>query len=156
MPAVPDTAFVSAVVSGEHLPGDGPGDAAAATNATGPAAGGTIVRAANGPHSAEPARSADASAPGTFAGNLDTGDLGLIDLELAEHQRWAAASGRVGEVAAIERAAFITEAVGGGFIEGVATGAAMGLGIGVVTRAVPLIGPIIGGSMALHGLLTRD
>ena len=156
MPVVPDTAFVSAVVSGEHLPGGSPEDAAAATNATGPAAGGTIARAANGPLSAEPARSADASAPGTFAGNLDTGDLGLIDLELAEHQRWAAASGRVGEVASIERAAFISEAVGGGFIEGVATGAAMGLGIGVVTRAVPLIGPIIGGSMALHGLLTRD
>lgn len=132
----------------------GTGGAAAGADPSNGIAGG---RSVSGSQSAEPARlQADAPTPATGAGDLDSGDLGLIDFELAEHQRWAAASGRVGEVASIERAEFIAESVGGGFIDGVATGAAMGLGIGVVTRAVPLIGPIIGGSMALHGLLTRD
>jgi hypothetical protein len=64
--------------------------------------------------------------------------------------------GHVGEAASIQRAEFIAESVGGGFIQGAASGAAMGLGIGLVTRAVPGIGPIIGGGMALHGLITRD
>jgi hypothetical protein len=94
--------------------------------------------------------------PETGAGALGTGDLVLIDVELAEHQRWAGALGRVGEVASLRRAEFIAEEVGSGFINGAASGLAMGLGMGVVTRFVPGIGPVIGGAMALHGLVGRD
>ena len=94
--------------------------------------------------------------PDTGAGELGTADLVLIDVELAEHQRWAGALGRVGEVASLHRAEFVAEAVGSGFISGTASGLAMGLGMGVVTRFVPAIGPVIGGAMALHGLATRD
>jgi hypothetical protein len=94
--------------------------------------------------------------PDTGAGALGTGDLVLIDVELAEHQRWAGALGRVGEVASLRRAEFIAEEVGSGFINGAASGLAMGLGMGVVTRFVPAIGPVIGGAMALHGLAERD
>jgi hypothetical protein len=92
----------------------------------------------------------------TGAGALETGDLVLIDVELAEHQRWAGALGRVGEASSLGRAEFIAEAVGSGFISGAASGLAMGLGIGLVSRAVPAIGPVIGGAMALHGLVSRD
>jgi hypothetical protein len=92
----------------------------------------------------------------TGAGTLETGDLVLIDVELAEHQRWAGALGRVGEASSLGRAEFIAEAVGSGFISGAASGLAMGLGIGLVSRAVPAIGPVIGGAMALHGLVGRD
>lgn len=94
--------------------------------------------------------------PDTGAGALETGDLVLIDVELAEHQRWEGALGRVGAAGSVQRAEFIAEAVGSGFISGAASGAAMGLGIGLVSRVVPAIGPIIGGGMALHGLVTRD
>jgi hypothetical protein len=94
--------------------------------------------------------------PDTGAGALGTGDLVLIDVELAEHQRWAGALGRVGELASLQRAEFVAEAVGGGFVNGAASGLAMGLGMGAVTRFVPAIGPVIGGAMALHGLATRD
>lgn len=94
--------------------------------------------------------------PETHAGELQTGVLVLIDVELAEHQRWAGALGRVGEVASLHRAEFVAEAVGSGFISGAASGLGMGLAMGLVTRAVPAIGPIIGGGMALHGLITRD
>lgn len=94
--------------------------------------------------------------PDTGAGALETGDLVLIDVELAEHQRWEGALGRVGASGSVQRAEFIAEAVGSGFISGAASGLAMGLGIGLVSRAVPAIGPIIGGGMALHGLVTRD
>lgn len=94
--------------------------------------------------------------PDTGAGGLATGDLVLIDFELAEHQRWDGALGRVGAAGSVNRAEFVAEAAGSGFISGAASGLAMGLGIGLVTRAVPAIGPLIGGAMALHGLATRD
>ena len=98
--------------------------------------------------------------PETHAGDLATGDLVLIDVELAEHQRWAGALGRVGEVASLQRAEFIAEAVGSGFTSGATSGLGMGLAMGVGTRlaekVVPGIGPVIGGAMALHGLATRD
>ena len=87
----------------------------------------------------------------TRAGALETGDIVLIDIELAEHQRWANALGRVGEVASHHRAEFVAEAVGGGLINGAASGAA--LASHGVTRFVPAIGPAIGGAMALHGLV---
>jgi hypothetical protein len=105
---------------------------------------------------AEHAGPSAAAASGAGAAALGTGDLVLIDVELAEHQRWAGAMGRVGEVGSLQRAEFIAESVGSGFTSGAASGLAMGLGIGLVTRAVPAIGPVIGGAMALHGLATRD
>jgi hypothetical protein len=130
----------------------GPGGDAA--GGAGPAgAGGT---SAEGPQAEDVPRGATPAEPDTGAGALDTGDLVLIDVELAEHQRWAAAQGVVGEAGSMQRAEFIAQSAGGGFIGGVASGAAMGLGIGLVSRAVPVLGPIIGGGMALHGLLTRD
>jgi hypothetical protein len=94
--------------------------------------------------------------PETGAGQLQTGDLVLIDLELAEHQRWAGAQGRVGEVASLHRAEFIAEAVGSGFVGGVASGTAMGLGMGLVSRFVPVVGPILGAGLALHSLSTNQ
>jgi hypothetical protein len=94
--------------------------------------------------------------PETGAGNLGTGDLALIDVELAEHQRWAGALGHVGETASVQRAEFIVDAVGSGFLSGGASGLAMGLSMGLATRAVPALGPLLGGGMALHGLITRD
>jgi hypothetical protein len=99
-----------------------------------------------------------AAAPtqGSETGKLPTGDLDLIDTELAEHQRWAGALGRVGELGSLQRAEFVAEAVGGGFLEGAGTGLVTGLAIGVATRAIPGIGPVIGGVMALRGLTARD
>jgi hypothetical protein len=106
---------------------------------------------------AQPAEETAApSVPDTGAGALGTGDLVLIDVELAEHQRWAGAQGRVGAAASLERAGFVAEAAGGGFVSGVASGAAMGLGMGLAARFVPAIGPAIGAGMAVHGLLTRN
>jgi Domain of unknown function (DUF4157) len=90
---------------------------------------------------------------------LGTGDIALIDEELAEHQRWQGALGRVGTAGSLGRAEFLAESAGGGLLNGFASGAAMGLGIGLAGRAlkfVPYVGAIIGGGMALHGLAHRD
>jgi hypothetical protein len=130
---------------GEEAPGEGEAES---ERAAGP--GG------NGPTPGEGGDPAVPAAPDTGAGALATGDLVLIDVELAEHQRWEGALGRVGAAGSVQRAEFIAEAAGSGFISGAASGFAMGLGIGLVTRAVPAIGPLIGGAMALHGLATRD
>ncbi len=120
-----------------------------ATGADGGAGGGGAMSSEGGATAAPPVVE-------TGAGTLETGDLVLIDVELAEHQRWAGALGRVGAAGSLGRAEFIAEAVGSGFISGAASGLAMGLGIGLVSRAVPAIGPVIGGAMALHGLVGRD
>jgi hypothetical protein len=117
---------------------------------------GSGAGAANQEENSELAAGGNAAPSETRAGELPTGDLVLIDVELAEHQRWAGALGRVGEASSLQRAEFIAEAAGGGFASGAASGLTMGLGMGLVTRAVPLVGPIIGGGMALHGLVTRD
>jgi len=83
--------------------------------------------------------------------SLDTSNIALIDEELAEHERWAGATSRVGVTESTERAGFIAEAAGGGLLTGAAYGAAMGVGFGLVGRAaarfVPLpgVGAIIGG-----------
>lgn len=131
----------------------GPGAAQAAGT---PGPGGAAGAAAGGPLAQDVPREGVSAEPDTGAGALATGDLVLIDVELAEHQRWAAAENVVGEAGSMQRAEFIAESAGGGFIGGVASGAAMGLAIGLVSRAVPVLGPIIGGGMALHGLITRD
>lgn len=118
-----------------------------------------------GPSSAGPGTDPDAEpdaeprapvVPETGAGALGTDDLVLIDVELAEHERWSGAQGRVGAAASLQRAEFVGEAVGSGFASGVASGAKMGLGMGIATRLVPAIGPALGGAMALHGLIGRD
>ena len=125
--------------------------------ATGPqAAAGATGGAASGPLAEDVPRAASPETPDTGAGALDTGDLVLIDVELAEHQRWAAAESVVGEASSMQRAEFIAETAGSGFVGGVASGAQMGLELGLISRAVPQLGAIIGGSQALDGLLTRD
>lgn len=102
------------------------------------------------------------SAEGDALGILGTGELALIDEELAEHQRWAGAMDQVGAAGSVDRAEFIAEAAGGGFLNGMASGAAMGLGMGLVGRAaarfvpIPGVGSILAGGMSAYGLATRD
>ena len=86
---------------------------------------------------------------------LPTSSVALIDEELVEHQRWGGAQGAVGEAGSLERAAFVADTAGGAALSGLASGAAMGLGIGLAVRAtkfIPGLGGAIGGAMALHGL----
>jgi Domain of unknown function (DUF4157) len=66
--------------------------------------------------------------------SLETGNLALVDEELAEHQRWAGALNRVGAESSTERAAFIAEQVGSGFLNSAGEGSLMGAGIGVASR----------------------
>jgi hypothetical protein len=101
----------------------------------------------------------------------------LVDTELAEHQRW----GKVGQANSSERANFVLSSIGSGAYQGFKTGAVMGLGVGLGTRAtlygvglatakygpriagnaakftpVPAVGAIIAGGFAIHSLVTRD
>lgn len=91
-----------------------------------------------------------------------TGDLALVDAELAEHQRWGSAMERVGTAESLEQAEFVAEAAGGGLLGGLASGAAMGLGMGLVGRAatrfipIPGVGGVLSGAMSVYGLATRD
>jgi hypothetical protein len=93
---------------------------------------------------------------------LQTGEVALIDTELAEHQRWGAALERVGTAQSLERAEFVAEAAGGGLLGGLASGAAMGMGMGLVGRAaarfipIPGVGGILSGAMSVYGLASRD
>ena len=99
----------------------------------------------------------DAGAPDGMAA-LGTGELALIDTELAEHQRWGQASAHVGAAGSQQRAEFIVEQAGSGFLNGAGSGLGTGLAIGLGTRlaskAIPVLGPIIGAGVALHGLVT--
>lgn len=105
---------------------------------------------------AEPQDATTAETAGLAAMGL--GDLVLIDTELAEHQRWGAAAAHVGAAGSDQRAAFVLEQAGSGFLTGAGSGFGTGLAIGVGTRlaskAVPVLGPIIGAGLALHGLVT--
>lgn len=105
-------------------------------------------------------------------------DLGLIDEELAEHQRWAASFGSLGTAGSDERARFLLEQTGQGAVSGaegaLLTGAAMGaisaaigqiagrrlaalaVSRGVAATPVPGLGAAIGGVMAVAGLVQRD
>ncbi|MEC5385353.1 hypothetical protein VVD49_06435 [Uliginosibacterium sp. H3] len=85
---------------------------------------------------------------------LGTGDLALIDTELAEHQRWGDAAAHVGAAGSQSRAQFVVEQAGSGFLTGAGSGFGTGLAIGLAARAVPVVGPILGGGIALHGLIT--
>jgi hypothetical protein len=109
---------------------------------------------------------------------LGTGDLALIDTELAEHQRWGAAAQRVGAAGSAARADFVVQQAGAGALGGLGhafgTGFVVGAGtklaeVGVarlVTRLagaalarsfpLPAIGAVIGGVMSAYDLATRD
>lgn len=123
--------------------------------------------------------SADTAVPSQDALDaLSTGDIALIDEELAEHQRWGAASERVGAAGSEDRARFITDQAGAGALGGFAHGGLMGAGIGFVSQGLeigaarlvarlagpalarsfplPAIGAVIGGVFSAYDLATRD
>ncbi|HEX6051264.1 MAG TPA: hypothetical protein VFZ21_18415, partial [Gemmatimonadaceae bacterium] len=115
--------------------------------------GGGAVAGRGGIELEGPSAMGGAGAAGVAA--LPTSSVALIDEELVEHQRWAGAQGAVGEAGSLERAAFVADTAGGAALSGLASGAAMGLGIGLAVRAtkfIPGLGGAIGGAMALHGL----
>ena len=110
---------------------------------------------------------------------LSTGNLALIDTELAEHQRWGAAASKVGATGSGERAEFIAESAAGGsnFLESLGKGAATGAGIKLVEKGaekgalrlaakfapavgkfapLPAVGAVIGGVMSAYDLASRD
>ena len=140
--------------AGGPQPADGAPQADGAGGA-GPQANGGTPDGAGG---ADPA----AAGGDSSVAALDTGTVALLDEELAEHQRWAGALGHVGGASSLERAEFVAEAAGGGFLTGVASGAAMGLGMGLIGRAaaryipIPGIGGVLGGAMAVYGMAHRD
>jgi len=136
---------------------------------------------AGGAAGAGQAGGGDAGGAASGLDAADTGDLALIDEELAEHLRWSSASLRVGAAESTQRAAFIAEQAGAGFTEGAGSGFLMGLGMGAGTRValkgvdfavrrfggriaggaakftpVPAVGAIIGGAMSAYGLATRN
>ncbi len=102
--------------------------------------------------------------PDTGADDLDTPMLELVDEELAEHERWAAAGTRVGEAGSEARADFIATEVGAGmgssFGDAFLMGAGLTIGIGAVEEAIPGIGQVVGGVFAvkaiMDGALGRD
>ncbi|MCP5253440.1 MAG: hypothetical protein H6947_03175 [Zoogloeaceae bacterium] len=109
---------------------------------------------------------------------LATGDIALIDEELAEHQRWGAASARVGAAGSSRRAGFIVDQAGSGALGGLGHGALMGAAVGAGSQALeigagrlvarlagpalarsfplPAIGAVIGGVFSAYDLATRD
>lgn len=113
-------------------------------------------------------------------GDLSTGDLALVDKELAEHQRWGAATAMVGAAESGQRAEFIAKgaAAQSSFLESGVQGAKMAAGIKIaekvlgkvvlkiaVTRLgasavkftpVPGIGAAVGGAIAAYELANRD
>jgi hypothetical protein len=142
------------------------------------------------PHQSQEDKSAtnEKQEPQPIAADLatvDTGNLALVDEELAEHQRWAGALNRVGAESSTERAAFIAEQVGSGFLNSAGESSLMGAGIGVASRVgmrlaekgataiaakaatkfgtqaakftpLPAIGAVIGGAMSAYALYERD
>ena len=65
--------------------------------------------------------------------DIGTGDLALIDEELAEHERWGAAAATVGTAGSAERAEFLAEQAGGGLAKGAAESAKGVLGVSALT-----------------------
>lgn len=119
----------------------------------------------------------ESAAAGTLEA-LASGDIALIDEELAEHQRWGAASARVGAAGSARRADFILDQAGGGALGGLGHGALMGAAVGAGSQALeigagrlvarlagpalarsfplPAIGAVIGGVFSAYDLATRD
>lgn len=113
------------------------------------------------------------------AENTDAGpDFGLIDFELAEHERWAGSFGDVGTAGSDQRAEFLLDQAGQGATAGATGALTMGFAMGAIGGAigslagkrlatlavsrgatvtpVPGLGPAIGGVMAVAGLAMRD
>jgi hypothetical protein len=107
---------------------------------------------------------APAPAPDTGADQLDPGMLDLVDEELVEHERWAAAGTQVGATGSESRADFIAGEVGAGMGDSVGDAFLMGagttIGIQAVEESIPGIGQIVGGVFAARaiagGALTKD
>ncbi len=127
---------------------------------------------------------ATSGGPDTAGESVDGGDgdhsgnLALIDVELAEHERWAGSFGEVGTAGSDQRARFILDQAGQGASSGAISGLGMGFAMGAIGGAigqiagrrlatlavsrgfsatpVPGLGSAIGGVMALAGLATRD
>jgi hypothetical protein len=86
--------------------------------------------------------------------SASTANLALVDFELAEHQRWGAASATVGAAGSEQRAEFVAQQAGAGLTGGFAEGGVQGLKLGLVEAfsPVPGVGAVIGGVQALEGL----
>ncbi|MEA2223720.1 MAG: hypothetical protein QOH83_2096, partial [Solirubrobacteraceae bacterium] len=71
-------------------------------------------------------------------GDLPTGNIAVIDVELAEHQRWGEATAEVGTAGSLQRAEFVAESLwsGSNFTESAVKGAAMGAGVGAGTKLI--------------------
>ncbi len=168
----------------DRNPIDSPANKAAAKDATAKAMGASGVK----PPASAPASTAKPKAPPPpqkgsepkAIGDLSTGDLALVDIELAEHQRWAAASAKVGAAESKERAGFIAQSAGkpGSFMDSAAQGAKMAAEIKIAEKIigkvvlklavkrlgaqavkftpVPGIGAMVGGAISGYELATRD
>jgi hypothetical protein len=112
------------------------------------------------------------------AGATAVDDVALIDVELAEHERWAGAFGDLGTAGSDDRARFLLDQAGAGAAAGASSGFGMGLVMGAAGGAlgslagrrlatlavsrgatavpVPGLGPAIGGVMAVAGMVMRD
>src|SRR2546423_977565 len=105
-----------------------------------------------------------APAPDTGADELDPSMLDLVDGELVEHERWAAAATHTGATGSEGRADFIAGEVGAGmgdsFGDAFLMGAGTTIGIQAVEESIPGIGQIVGGVFAAKaiagGALTHD
>ncbi|WP_139559736.1 hypothetical protein [Methylotetracoccus oryzae] len=164
----------------------GAGDAAEEGNIDNEAEGSDVADGATGDEAGSgPAAMPGAAGEGGMSTAADdplavlaTGDISLIDTELAEHQRWGASAERVGTAGSADRAAFILDRAGSGALGGFGHGAMMGAAIGAGTQAVeiaaarlvgrlagpalarsfplPGIGAVVGGVFSVIDLATRD
>jgi hypothetical protein len=166
------------VAQRQHAPHGGGGGAAlghasgAGGGHSGPARGGSgahgaghgarAAHASTGQGHAGAHAASDPAAAATGVNALSTGGAALVNEELAEHERWGAASATVGAAGSVDRAAFIADAAGNGLGSSALEGAAMGLGMGLAVRGlehvipIPGLGPAIGGVMAARAMIQRD
>ncbi|MEL6193533.1 MAG: DUF4157 domain-containing protein, partial [Bacteroidota bacterium] len=125
----------------------------------------------------------DTEKAASLLGGMDNDTLGLIDEELAEHQRWGAAAKEVGAAGSSDRAEFIAQKVDEGIVGEGLKGLGMGLGMGIGTKLLevgavkitmlksatnlgfkaaskatplPAIGAVIGGAMSVYSLYQKD
>jgi hypothetical protein len=120
-PKAPRAPTPDAPTAGEKQPGSG-GSAAAGAPKIGPPAPPPKAGAPTDPHK---------------VGDLPTGNIAVIDHELAEHQRWGAASAMVGTAGSMDRAAFVTAALftGSSVTKSALQGAGQAALTGVGTKA---------------------
>jgi hypothetical protein len=125
-------------------------------------------------------KEAEAEQPKSLA-DVPTGDLDLIDQELAEHERWGEAAARLGAAGSKQRAEFAAKAAEEGattgFTEGLKQGVKSGAALKVAEKLgekalvmgvkllgkksgnlipVPGLGAAIGGAIAAYDLASRD